>query len=179
MSGTLGYSWHEGSRGEYLAQYFLTALGVSVPVIRQEDIGIDFFCALAHQANRKLTFHSPYMVQHGSAGSKEFSYGGYKDGKWLGDSIEWLFSQELPLFACTVDQSTMRFRIYSTSAMWLVRYQFGGMTKIELCPDTCHDPLKESRSGQKTGREGDGDGFEYRVPLGNPVVDLTVHDLDT
>jgi hypothetical protein len=35
MLGALGYSWHESNRSEYLAQYFLTALGVSAPVIRQ------------------------------------------------------------------------------------------------------------------------------------------------
>ena len=63
MPGALGYAWHEGNRGEYLAQYFLTALGVSAPVIRQEDIGVDFYCALAREENRKLhvpfTFYGP------------------------------------------------------------------------------------------------------------------------
>jgi len=184
--GTLGYGWHEGSRGEYLAQYFLAALGVSAPVIRQEDVGIDFYCALGWKENGRLTFHSPYIVQHGAAGSKEFVYGGYSEegkkgenAKWRGGAIEWLFSQELPLFACTVDRSTARFRLYSTSAMWLVRYQFGQMTQVELCPDANHDPLKESQSAKPVGRVEDGGGFGYRIPLGNPIVDLTVFDLDT
>ena len=43
MPGALGYEWHESNRGEYLAQYFLAALGVSAPVIRQEDIGVEAF----------------------------------------------------------------------------------------------------------------------------------------
>lgn len=176
MPGALGYGWHEGNRGEYLAQYFLTALGVSTPVIRQEDIGIDFYCALAREDNRKLTFHSPYMVQHGAAGSKDFSYGGYTHGKWRHDQIDWLFSQELPLFVCTVDQSKARFCLYATSAMWLVRYRFGQMNEIELCPDAQHDPLNESRSEKQVGP--DGDGYAYRVPLGNPIVELTVFDLN-
>lgn len=181
MPGGLGYSWHEADRGEYLAQFFLTALGVSAPVIRQEDIGIDFYCALAHEENKKLTFHSPYMVQHGAADSKQFTYGGYsKEGKWRGgDAIEWLFSQELPLFACTVDRPKARFRLYSTSAMWLVRYQFGReMAEVELCPDAHHDPLKESRSKEKIGPAEDAGGYAYYVPMGNPIVDLTVFDLD-
>src|SRR5436190_2545904 len=113
------------------------------------------------------------MVQQGAADAKEFIYGGYTDkGKRRGEGVEWLFSQELPLFACTVDRSKARFRLYSTSAMWLVRYQFGQMAQLELCPDKHHDPLKQSRSEQKVG--ADGDGFAYRVPLGNPIVDLTV-----
>ena len=88
MPGALGYGWHEGSRGEYLAQSFLTALGVSAPVIRQEDIGIDFYCALTRKENKKLTFHSPYMVQQGASGSKDFVYGGeIKRGQ--GAKIAW------------------------------------------------------------------------------------------
>ena len=177
MPATLAFGFHESNRGEYLAQYFLSALGVSAPVIRQEDIGVDFFCSLAREENKKLTFHSPYMVQQGAADAKEFIYGGYTDkGKWRGEGVEWLFSQELPLFACITDREKARFRLYSTSAMWLVCYQFGTMTQIELCPDEHHDPLKESR-GDRIGKEGHGDGFEYRVPLGNPVVDLDIFQL--
>jgi hypothetical protein len=86
MPGVLGYGWHESNRGEYLAQYFLSALGVSTPVLRQEDIGADFFCALAHEDNKRLTFHSPFMVQHGSAASKDFVYGDIQkneSGGWM------------------------------------------------------------------------------------------------
>ena len=179
MPGALGYGFHESNRGEYLAQYFLSALGVSAPVIRQEDIGVDFFCSLAKKENKKLTFHSPYMVQQGAVDSKEFIYGGYnKDaGKWRGDGIEWLFSQKLPLFVCVTDREKAQFRLYSTSAMWLVRYQFGDMFRVELCPDEYHDPLKQSR-GAREGKDGEGDGFAYRVPLGSPIIDLNVFQLD-
>jgi hypothetical protein len=67
-------------------------------------------------------------------------------------------------------------RLYSTSAMWLIRYKFGNMTQIELCPDANHDPLKKSK-GAKIGRKGHGDGYTYRVPLGHPIVDLTILQL--
>lgn len=166
-----------------MAQYFLTSLGVSAPVIRQEDVGIDFYCALGFKQNKRLSFHSPYMVQHGSASSKEFIYGGYNEEKevakqeWRAGAIEWLFSQELPLFACTVDQNTARFRLYSTSAMWLVRYKFDQIHKVELCPDADHDPLKQSQSEKPVGKTEDGGGFNYRIPLGNPLVDLNILDL--
>ena len=113
MPGTLGYGWHEGNRGEYLAQYFLSALGVSAPVIRQEDIGIDFYCALANEEERKLTFHSPYIVQHGAV-SKIFVYGGYRKEQWRKSELDWLFSQELPLFVCTTDHTKTRLRLSST-----------------------------------------------------------------
>lgn len=161
MAGTLGYGWHEGSRGEYLAQYFLTALGVSAPVIRQEDIGVDFYCALARLKNKKLTFHSPYIVQHG-APSKKFAYRKRAE-------IDWLFSQALPLFVCIVDQSQFRFRLYSTSPMWVVRHFHGHkITQLELCPDDHRDVREMVESNRRR---------EFRIPLGNPIVDLTLGNL--
>lgn len=121
---------------------------------------------------------SPYMVQHGAAGTKGFVYGGYskETGKWRGDAVEWLFSQRLPLFACVTDREDARFRLYSTSAMWLVRHQFGRAFQVVLCPDEHHDPLKGSQ-GEQIGKADEGDGFVYRVPLGNPIVDLNVFQL--
>ena len=53
------------------------------------------------------------MVQRGAADSKQFTYGGYsKQGRKMrgGDAIKWLFSRELPLFACTVDRPKAQFR---------------------------------------------------------------------
>jgi len=177
MPGVLGYGWHESNRGEYLAQFCLSALGVSAPVIRQEDIGVDFFCSLAKEENRRLTFHSPFMVQHGAKDSKEFSYGGFEKEtkKWRQDQIEWLFSQELPLFLCVTDREKAECKLYSTSVMWLLRYQFGRMASVVLCPDETHDPLRDSRR-EKIG-EG-GDGYEYHVPLGRPIVDIHILTLD-
>lgn len=178
MPGILPYSWREGNRGEYLAQYFLSALGVSVPVPRQEDIGADFYNALARREGQKLTFHSPFMVQVGSADGKDFTYGGVRNGAWHKASLDWLFSQELPLFVGTIDQKAARFRLYSTSAMWAVRYQFGDITEAELCPEQWHDPLNESRSAiPVTDLANCGDGYKFRIPLFNPIVDLTVSDL--
>lgn len=75
MPNLLAFGFHEANQGEYLAQYFLSAFGVSAPVLRQEDIGVDFFCSLAKVENKRMTFHSPYMVQHGAVGTKEFVYG--------------------------------------------------------------------------------------------------------
>ena len=38
------YSFRQGNRSEYLAQYMLSALGLAVKVTTQEDVGIDFYC---------------------------------------------------------------------------------------------------------------------------------------
>ncbi len=185
MPGVLGYSWRDANRSEYLAQYFLSALGVSVPVLRQEDIGVDFQCALAKDVGRhKITFGAPFAVQVGSLEGKDFVYGGYASDdaekkKWRKEGIEWLFAQEIPFFVGTVDRVRSIFRLYATSPMWLLRINFPTMTELRLCPDECHDPLRESRSKELlTVATEHGDGYSYRVPLGNPIVQLTMADLE-
>lgn len=136
MPGHLWSPFREGNRSEYLAQYFLSALGVSSPVPRQEDIGIDFYCALAKEDGDRLTFHSPFAVQVGSLDAKSFAYGGMdRKGRWRKEQLDWLFSQELPLFLATVDKETSSFRLYSTSPLWLIRYGNGDVTEVCLIPD--------------------------------------------
>lgn len=180
MPGSLWSPFREGNRSEYLAQYFLSALGVSVSVPRPEDIGIDFYCALARKSGERLTFHSPFAVQVGSFGTKDFSYGGFtKKGVWQKDQLDWIFSQELPLFLATVDKDTLSFRLYSTSPIWLIRYTFGDVTEIRLIPDAVHDPLKESREPVVKFSGKGGDGCRYNVPLGLPVVELRIDQLKT
>ncbi len=177
MPGLLALPYHESNRNEYLAQYFLSALGASSPVPRQEDIGVDFNCVLGKRDGKRLTFHSPYIVQSGSAAGKDFEYGGFNDGRWHRESIEWLFSQELPFFICTVDLKNLRFRMYSTSPMWLTRWRYGVPTSLEFCPDEIHDPLAGACI-QRPGLPG-GNGCHYRVPLRSPIIDLYPADLNT
>lgn len=182
MPGVLGYGWREGNRCEYLAQFFLTAIGISVPVLRQEDIGTDFHCMIAAPERGRVTFHSPFAVQAGSADAKDFVYGGYsktdtKKKKWRKAGLDWLFSHEVPLFLATIDLNDQSFRLYSASPMWLVRHKRGNVTQIVLAPDETHDPLRASKSHRRVGKIGDGDGYSYRIPLGPPIVALTMSHL--
>jgi hypothetical protein len=180
MLGSLWAPFREGNRSEYLAQYFLSALGVSVNVPRPEDIGIDFYCALAQQYGERLTFHSPFAVQVGSFGTKDFRYGGFtKKGVWHKEQLDWLFSQELPLFLSTVDKDTLTFRLYSTSPIWLIRYSFGNVSEVYLIPDATHDPLKQSKEEVQEYLGKGGDGARYRIPLGAPIIELRIDHLNT
>lgn len=180
MSGSLWSSFRQGNRTEYLAQYFLTALGASAPVLRQEDIGIDFFCSVARKEGGRLIFDAPYSVQVGSAGTKEFTYGGIdKKGKWREAELRWLFSQEVPLFFCTVDKESATFKLYSSSPMWPCRYTYGNLGEVHFIPDATHDLTKEVRDSDNLLSEGAGDRHIYRIPLSTPIVDLTIRDLET
>ena len=178
VPGSLWSPFREGNRSEYLAQYFLSALGVSTNVPRQEDIGIDFYCALARETDKRLTFHSPFAVQVGSYGTKEFCYGGYTDkGEWRKEQLDWLFSQELPLFVCTVAKDELSFRLYSTSTVWPVRYTYGNVSGLRLIPDAAFDASGVPREKVSADAGKGGDGFIYSIPLGGPVVSLGIDDL--
>lgn len=129
------YSYHRSNQNEYLAQCFLSALGASAPVIRQEDIGIDFHCALSDEKNNRLTFHSPFIVQCGSKKGKDFIYGyDRKNKRWRSHAVEWFYDQQVPFFVCEVDVPNLAFRLYNTSAKWMVRHECGhlNMAAVEL-----------------------------------------------
>ena len=61
MSGALQPDFRQGNRSEYLAQYLLSYIGTSILVPRQEDVGIDFNCAISvnngHIEEIKEQFH--------------------------------------------------------------------------------------------------------------------------
>jgi hypothetical protein len=110
-----------------------------VPVLRQEDIGTDFHCMVAAPERGRVTFHSPYSVQAGSVGEKDFAYGGYakfdrQRKKWRKAGLDWLFGHEVPLFVATIDLSDQSFRLYSASPMWLVRNKYRSVTEMVLAP---------------------------------------------
>jgi len=102
MSGRRVFNWREGDRSEYVANFLLSAIGLVTPVPRQEDIGIDFHCALADQENGVLTFDYPFIVQAKSIGSPVVEVKApdkYKHQTGVvPEHISWIFRQELPMF---------------------------------------------------------------------------------
>jgi hypothetical protein len=176
---------HGGDQSEYLAQYMLSFLGAAAFVPRQEDIGIDFHCALYEDIDeRHRTYRSPFTLQLGSVTdgrvTKDFLYGGVTDPKkpenrkhrdW---EIRFLREQQLPFFVGTIDKENLRLRIYSTSALWIVLHRCDTIGEIELCLDADHDPLRQSQDGEIDTPAGKMPRF--RVPLGKPIVDVVIAD---
>ena len=84
--------------GASTTQVLLSGLGLSTPIPRQEDIGLDFLCSLSDQEDGAiLTFGSPRMVSIKSASSPKMVLAPSKsdiEGNSTGH-IEWLFRQEL------------------------------------------------------------------------------------
>lgn len=170
-----------GDRSEYLAQYFLSALGVSVLVPRPEDIGFDCHCSLAEQSGRRQTYRWPYWVQIGSEGSKSFKYGGLerRTCKWRAWEVEGIRDVQIPFFVGLVDKAKHRLRLFSTSPKWyLFHYVWPTIGQLQLCPDDSRTPLKVWETGQI--KTSDGTSLPcFDVPLGPPIIDMTVGDIGT
>jgi len=181
MPGSLWFPFRQGHRSEYLALYILSALGVVVKVPKEEDIGADFHCSLAHLDGKRMTFNFPFLVQTKSVSESTVSYGGPDDlNRWKKEQIDWLFGQELPLLIGLVDKKTATLRLYSTSNMWAAWYTSGRPGEIVLRPDVpskAGEPVSMPQSSAvREWPDGIGDGLRWHVPLGPPLVTISVDD---
>jgi hypothetical protein len=179
MAGSILFDFRQGNRSEYLALYILSALGIAVYVQRTEDIGVDFYCSLAKRKGRRMTFHSPFLVQVKSTHGK-ICYGGpdKKNKKWKKEQIDWLFTQELPFFIAVVDKKALKLELYSTSNMWAAHYKDGyvGEVVFVLNQPKGKDEVfvPENSVPVQDWPEGIGNGKRVIVPLGYPYRLMTL-----
>jgi hypothetical protein len=76
-------SYRQGDRFEHFARTILSALGLAVPVPREEDVGIDFYCTLGHEDGSVTRFFDPYNMQVNSSSEHSLMYGGTSaSGDW-------------------------------------------------------------------------------------------------
>ena len=181
MSGVRLYSFREGDRSEYLANYLLSGLGLVTVVPRQEDIGFDFYCQLADQEKGSLTFGYPFIVQVKSDGVDDISYGSDKMAEWKREHIDWLFRLELPLLFGIVNKKKMQIDIYNCSAFRFLFVENPDPSIIEFKPrntlstDDIGRPNKVALSNWTDTNKGDG--HKYIIDLGNPLVTITNDDI--
>lgn len=181
MLGIRLYSFREGDRSEYLANYLLSRLGLVTVVPRQEDIGFDFYCQLADQEKGSLTFGYPFIVQVKSDGVEDISYGSDKMAEWKREYIDWLFRFELPLLFGIVNKKKMQIDIYNCSAFRFLFVENPNPSIIVFKPrnpqstDDIGRPNKVPLSNWTDKNKGDG--HKYIIDLGNPLVIITNDDI--
>ncbi len=178
------FTFRQGDRSEYLALYMLSALGLAVPVPRQEDVGIDFHCNLARQDGDIITYFAPYNVQVKSASVKCIKYGGEskkkKKGKpreWKKQEIDWILSQETPFFIAIVDKTKATLHLFSTATRWFAVHHPPRPYELVFRP---YVPKGEGHLGDGTRtplKVSPPDGVEaisWELPLGQPVLSMTI-----
>ena len=164
----------EGDRSEYYALTLLSALGLTVPIPRQEDIGFDFHCNLADQEMGVLTFGSPFLVSVKSLSEPDIELEPTEAQKRDNDQrhIEWLFRSDIPAFLAVMAKKPYIMRLYSLMPVWFLCYKGGpecGSLHIKprLDPAVLGDIGEPVRGNEIPGWPGK---FHFDCDLGQPTV---------
>jgi hypothetical protein len=186
MSGLIPAIGRKGNRLEYLAHYILSAFGTAVPVLRTEDVGVDFFCALGKTEKVGITITDSYAVQLKSGEDPCLELGGQTKGKtWRDYELKWFLNLEFPLLFGVPHEEERRLDLYSTSlARW-----FAGRPALPYLVRIRPSPPGRSDAGIKPDLEGkladienvpEGcDGRIYEFEIGPPVVSCAVEHLNS
>jgi hypothetical protein len=184
MSAQLSTAFRGGTLSEYLALYLLSNIGIAVPVARQDDHGYDFICnlGLGVPGKQLIRFGHSFLVQIKSNSSEIVEFGGVNSrGEWLKHELDWIFGLDLPFMVGIADKAAHSLSLYSTSIMWILRYQKGGVGKVRFIPDEAVPPAGYLETKDKAFEAEGTDGRTYEVCLGKPVMvlnsDLLTHTL--
>lgn len=174
---------HKGNIYEILSDFLLSLLGVANPPRRQFDDGYDFYCSISSESNGLLTFDSPFMVQIKSGSSLQIQYGKQFD-KWKQEDIQWLFRHEIPFFIGFIDVETKSLSIYDTTGIWYLYCDLNTNCSQVVFKTNTHPKGTRRSVPNMTAiknwntNENKGDGNKYEIDLGNPIINISVNDID-
>jgi len=177
MSGVRTYSFREGDRSEYLAQFLLSAIGLCTAIPRQEDIGLDFLCSIADQEQDVLSFGYQFMVSVKSLSSPNIDLT-VPEKRRDQKHVEWLFRQDTPLFLGVVDKNTVSIRLFSLLPLWFVFYEGGPVCgsisiKPRLDPTQTGDVGKPTRTPVPEWPRM----FHFDVDVVHPIAVITLESI--
>jgi hypothetical protein len=158
QTGSYAPNAREGARSEYLAQYIFSRFGTSLPVLRQEDHGLDLHCTLSERKGRRAWPVAYYSVQIKSS-SQPLVFSSR-------ESVEWLVGYPSALLICVVDKKKARIRVFQTTA------RFGAAVRLEL-PERLK-LLLNAPAGKGHTLDWDDAG---NCKLGPPILEFKTDDL--
>lgn len=189
MPGLQLASFWEGNRAQLFATYVLSSVAAVVPVPVPMDFGHDLLCTLTRLERPALFAGRAFSVQVKSKSDPEIRYGGLNERReWKRYEIDWLYEQQQSFVVCVVDLKEWTVNLYSTQFMWWIPWQKGTPGEVILVPDLPLDDFREAEGRSMENRyrsaalenasDGSrpGDGFSYRIPLGNPIVSVSVKE---
>jgi hypothetical protein len=179
------HSFRQGDRSEYLAQYILSALAITVPVPRQEDVGTDFHCSLLRRVGTNLQPYLPFNIQVKSDNpdlrENGIRFGGLTTGgAWRSHEIEGLCQTDTPFLIGVVNKEDQRLDLFSTITRYFVCVNWSGKgspREVALIP---YQPGGEVHlgSGELTDIEEklDMPNTLWRIPIGQAIVSIPIAD---
>lgn len=157
MPGSFAANYKEGSRSEILADYLFSQWGAVTPVRRQDDVGVDLYCALCYVVGKRAVVSDYFAVQVKS-----------DTGPWIfenQEAVTWLVKYPTPLFLACVDKKRGSVSVYHVMPRFHV-WAFGKLpSRLELKPE-------ERDDGEFISWEN-GEVFS----LSAPIMRATIADL--
>jgi hypothetical protein len=182
------FSYRQGDRAEYLAQYLLSAIAISIPVPRQEDTGDDFHCSLLRRLGGNLFPYLPFHIQikrHSrSLIRKGIVFCGVtKRGKWREEGIKKLCDLHTPLLIGLVNPTAQWMEIFSTIPRIFVAKCWDQRPRPREVVMLPYQPEDENHIGCGTvtdlpARAGMPNG-RWALPIGNPILRMTIQDSES
>jgi len=114
MVGSVARNPHTGSRSEILADYLFSSWGTVTPARRQDDHGIDLYCALTEPLGKLAKVTDYYSVQ---VKSNSLAWR-FKTA----DEMRWLIEYPLPLFLACVNKKEHEVSVYHTMARYFAPF---------------------------------------------------------
>lgn len=158
VTGSLAANAHEGSRSEYLAQYFFSAFGPASAVQRQEDSGLDLWCGLGDRIGQRLLVTRHFVVQVKS-NADPIQYRGK-------DSVKWLLSHRYPILVAVVSKGEALIEVFHTQILSMCTGDLKPYFSVSLLPGV--EPTS-------TGLLALGEHTE--LPLGKAIIRCRLEDL--
>ena len=156
----------KGDKAEYISQAIFSALGYSLPVLRQEDFGIDFLCTIVEQ-NEIVSFPTKSFTLQLKSNTDNIVYNITDREKY-----KWLLENNLPFFICYFDTNSNRVDFYSTSMLsnylittpdYITKLSFRMVTVL----GDCIVPHYEHKVRNTT----------FIIDMGKPFLSISITDL--
>jgi hypothetical protein len=177
------FSYRQGDRAEYLAQYILSAIAITVPVPRQEDVGTDFHCSLLRREGNNLRPTVPFNIQIKKRNADILRdgvrFGGITDGgNWRAHEINQLCQTDTPFLIGLVDLENQSLDLFCTITRYFVLSKWHGPglpREVAMHP---YDPVGEGHIGAGSQEDlapmPDMPGKLTHLPLGQPIVSISI-----
>lgn len=160
-----------GKKNQVTAEQLLTHVASLTLIPREEDYGLDFYCAPRIEENRNAsTFGLAGIQVKGMTG--DLSFGGIdKEGRWKEYEITWLKTLSFPYLLARVDRAVPAVDLYSFWPVWNLFWLHGDPFKI-VCKTLPASPTSYSYQEpvSEASKDVGGDRQVWSVQLGPPFL---------
>jgi len=173
------FPFRQGDRAEYLAQYILSAIAITVPVPRQEDVGTDFHCSLLERDGDNLRPSLPFNIQIKSHGKnvlkKGFRFGGSTEkGAPKPHEIKQLCQTDTPFLVGLVRLKKQTLDLFTTVTRYFILNNWPVEGKTQSPQIVALMPYSPPGETEINAGVFDDNEKLWTLHLGQPIVSISI-----